>query len=262
MQNDFDTIKSWFERDVQRTMSDGELLEAYNQRHPSKVFLRSLPRDAVVLDVGAGDGSFSIVKRWPQPARPDLRMYAYSLEEGDHFDQYEGFELGDWNKAPPKFEGITFNAIICAHFIEHIDNPKKFIKWAVSRLSPGGRIYIEWPSENALHCPKHPTLSQVGLPPITANYFDDSTHQGLMPARSMVMRTLERLGLEIETSGIVRMPLLADELLDHYRKNDDTVSLQLGYWLKTGWVQQVTASVQGLDKQGISLASRIKRLLR
>jgi hypothetical protein len=58
------------------------------------------------------------------------------------------------------------------------------------------------------------------------------------------------------------MPIIADELLNHYRVKDDVVSLQLAYWLKTNGIQfmvaQNTASLprDEIHRRGISQISR------
>jgi SAM-dependent methyltransferase len=241
MQSRYELIKEWFSKPISPVMEEGELLENFHRQHPSKVFLRSLPRGARVLDIGAGDGGLSNFKQWPSPGRPDLKLYAFSLEKGRLFDQFDGYELGNWNTTRPSFGGMKFDAIHCANFIEHIDDPKSVLDWAAQNLEPWGRLYIEWPSDDSQFWPNLKELHELGFDCVIGNYFDDPTHKHHLPTTEMVESTLTANGFAVESRGIINMPILADELLNHYRAKDDVVSLQLAYWLKTGWIQYMVA---------------------
>ena len=235
-------IRAWFNQPIRRTLSDGDLLESFHLQHPSKVFLKNLPIGASVLDIGAGDGSLSIFKRWPSPARPDLRLYAFSLAKGEKFDDYDGYEIGDWNLTKPMFDNMRFDAIMCVNFIEHIDDPAGLIRWVAEHLNPGGHVYFEWPTDASRFCPRLADLDAMGFGCITGNYFDDRTHRKWLPSARFVRRKARRSGLSIVSAGVVSMPLMEDELLGHFRDTGDIVSLQFAYWLKTGWVQFLTAT--------------------
>lgn len=241
MEHRIDEIRSWFNQELEPQLADGDLLENFHRMHPSKVFLRTLPFDATVLDVGAGDGGLAVFRKWPSPARPDLKLYAFSLEKGAAFDDYDRYELGDWNVARPDFDGMKFDAIMAVNFIEHIKSPETLIRWAASRLTDRGRLYIEWPSEESQFCPQLPELAEIGFDCICGNYFDDPTHEWIIPSFKTVKSTIQDAGLKIESSGDIIMPFIADELLSHYKRTKDVVSLQFAYWLKTGWLNYVVA---------------------
>lgn len=241
MRSRYELIKDWFTKPISPVMAEGELLENFHRQHPSKVFLRSLPYGSRVLDVGAGNGGLSVFKEWPSPARPDLKLYAFSLQKGNLFDKFDGYELGNWNTTKPSFGGMKFDAIHCANFIEHIDDPKSVLDWAAQNLEPWGRLYIEWPSDDSQFWPSLKELHEIGFDVIIGNYFDDPTHKHHLPTSEMVEGALANNRLAIESRGIINMPILADELLNHYRIKGDVVSLQLAYWLKTGWIQYMIA---------------------
>jgi len=260
VENTQEAIRSWFHQQHEQTMPHGDLLESFHRQHPSKVFLRSLPLGAKVLDVGAGDGGLSIFKKWPSPARPDLRLYAFSIEKGARFADYDGFEIGDWNKTKPVFDGMQFDAVVCANFIEHIDQPASLFTWAASALKPNGRIYVEWPSDASRFCPTLPQLAEIGFGCVIGNYFDDPTHRKHLPSTGFVKRHLRRRGFAVEAAGIIRMPLMATELLSHYRATGDLVSLQLAYWLRTGWIQYITATKS--YARNARLATRLRMLVK
>lgn len=240
MTPELESIKRWFEQDVRSVIPPHEVLEHYHAQHPRAIFMKTLPAGATLLDVGAGDGGYEVFRRWPAPARPDIRLFAYSLDKGANFDRYDGYELGNWDRQRPEFGGMTFDAIYSSHFIEHITQRDAFFSWCASRLNTGGRIYVEWPSDAALHCPTMEELAGLGFGPLTANFHDDLTHADL-PATDYVLEQMRRNGLTVDARAVVRMPVFENELLRHYRETGDPVSLQFAYWLRTGWCQFVTA---------------------
>jgi SAM-dependent methyltransferase len=233
---DLDQIKAWFDKPRTRSVAEGRVMELYFTFHPRTAFLKTLPPDASVADIGAGDGSLSVFKGWPVPERKDLKMYAYSIEKGRLFDEFEGYEISDWNVAPPEFDGRTFDAILSAHFIEHIADPTSFVAWAARKLNADGRIYLEWPSKASLDLPPRKDLEAAGIPMIISRFNDDSTHRQL-PDGDVMVAAFEAAGFVIETRGIVRLPWLEDEMLAHFKDSDVRFPRQAAFWSRTGWSQ-------------------------
>ena len=235
-----DEIVAWFNRPREPRLDAGRALELYNTLLPRVSFLKMLPPAARVADIGAGDGSLSVFRRWPAPERPDLRMHAYSIEKAPLFEEYEGYEVSDWNLAPPGFAGLSFDALVCAHFIEHIAKPASLAAWAGEHLKPGGRAYIEWPSPLSLDLPPRTVLEAAGVPLVISRFDDDRTHRRL-PDRDAMIRALRRNGFRIEVAGIIRLPWLEEELLAHFRDADDGFPRQAAFWSYTGWSQYIIA---------------------
>ncbi len=233
-------LSEWYHGELRSVLPAGEVLERFHAQHPRCLFLKGLPARASVLDMGSGDGALSILREWPAPARPDLRLYAFSLDKGKYFDSYNGFEIGDWEQAPPRFEGRSFDAIFSSHFIEHIKSPGDFFHWVASRLKPGGWLFAEWPAPASKVAPTIDQLSSVGFPPLVGNFHDDRSHREL-PSMEAVQASLLGAGLRPSTQATIKLPLFEDELLAHYRVTGDLTSLQFAYWLRTGWCQYVTA---------------------
>jgi SAM-dependent methyltransferase len=233
---DIDDIAAWFKRPRTSGLNKDRVMELYFTFHPRTAFLKTLPTGAAVVDIGAGDGSLTVFRKWPEPERRDLKLYAYSIEKGRHFDDFDGFEISDWNASPPDFGGRKFDAIVCAHFIEHIADPMTFVAWAAGKLEKGGRIYLEWPSPNSLNLPSRTRLEAVGVPLIISRFDDDHTHRGLPDRDAMIESMLEN-GFRIEAQGLVRLPWLEDEMLAHFRDADDGFSRQAAFWSYTGWSQ-------------------------
>ena len=235
-----DEIVAWFNRPREPRLDAGRALELYNTLLPRVSFLKMLPPAARVADIGAGDGSLSVFRRWPAPERPDLRMHAYSIEKAPLFDEYEGYEVSDWNLAPPGFAGLSFDALVCAHFIEHIAKPASLAAWAGEHLKPGGRAYIEWPSPLSLDLPPRTVLEAAGVPLVISRFDDDRTHRRL-PDRDAMIRALRRNGFRIEVAGIIRLQWLEEDQLAHFRDADDGFPRQAAFWSYTGWSQYIIA---------------------
>jgi len=229
-------IRDWYQQKRRPELPESRVMELYFTFHPRTAFLKTLPADAVVADIGAGDGSLSSLLGWPSPARRDIRLHAYALEKGALFDRFESFEIGDWNAAPPEFSGRRFDALLCAHFIEHIGDPASFIAWAARKLVPGGRVYLEWPSPASLELPPVAELKALGVDIMISRFDDDSTHRDL-PATEDVVTACARHGLVVEGRGIVRLPWIEEEMLAHFRNDKDPFPRQAAFWSRTGWSQ-------------------------
>jgi SAM-dependent methyltransferase len=235
-QMDAEAIREWFHRKRTPQLAGTRVMELYFTFHPRTVFLKTLPYAAEVVDIGAGDGTLTVFKRWPEPARPDLNMHGYSLEKGRLFDDFSSYAIGDWDAQPPEFDGREFDAIVCAHFIEHIAEPASFIDWAARKLRPGGRVYLEWPSPASLTLPPRAQLEALGVPLMVSRFDDDATHKQL-PASEDIVAAARAQGFAIEGQGVVRLPMLEEELLAHFRADEDGFPRQAAFWSRTGWSQ-------------------------
>lgn len=229
-------IAAWFGRERHSTLHPDRVMELYFTFHPRTAFLKTLPIGAAVADIGAGDGSLSVFRRWPEPARADLRLHAYSLEKGRLFDEFESYEIGDWNVRAPRFGGTLFDAVICAHFIEHVADPQSIVRWATGSIASRGRIYLEWPSEHSIALPSRQELATAGVPLVISRFHDDATHRDL-PSRPEMIAAFEDAGFVVETQGIVRLPWLEDEMLAHFRDSQDEFPRQAAFWSYSGWSQ-------------------------
>lgn len=233
---DIQQIVDWYRRERKPQENGSRAQQLYFQFHPRTAFLKTLPAGAVVADIGAGDGSLSVFRDWPDPQRRDLRLYAYSIEKGERFDAFEGYEISDWNLAPPEFGGLQFDAVVSAHFVEHIDDPSSLVDWLARKLKPGGRAYVEWPSEASLDLPGRAALLEAGVDLVISRFDDDGTHQAL-PDRAVLERRAAEAGLTVEAAGIVRLPWIEEEFMGHFRDAADRFPAQAAFWSWTGWSQ-------------------------
>jgi SAM-dependent methyltransferase len=205
---------------------------------PKARFLKTLPAGATVLDLGAGGGGAINYRSWPDPPRDDLRFYAVDMEKGELFDRYDGYELVDFNRAKPDFDGRLFDAIYTVHFAEHVeDGPAGVAAWAASRLRPGGKLYLELPSKQSERGPRRVDLLAGGLSVSTTNFFDDSTHIQTLTLPELTA-AVSGAGLNVVESGIWQNDFLADELI----RRADAYRQTMGVWLKCGFCQYVIAT--------------------
>lgn len=218
------------------------LLDQYlNTVIPRAVFLRNAPAGADLLDLGAGDGGLAVFKSWPFVTRPDIRMHAVSLDVGERFDLYEDYELGNFEEVLPNFGGMQFDSIICSHFIEHLTDPMRALRFFGARLKPGGTVYIEWPHAVSKNMPSLSVLRDRGVNVMTTNFFDDTTHVEAWPMPE-IAEGLRAAGLQINACGRVWFDFIADQLMAYGRADDNPVDLTYAVWYKFAWAQYLIAS--------------------
>lgn len=205
---------------------------------PRLNFLKNLPEGATLLDLGAGDGSLSNFRKWPQINREDLRMLALSLERGAHFDNYEGVELTNFETADVIFPGEMIDAVVCCHFIEHMSDPVSTIKFLSNRLEKGARVYFEWPHAVSKKMPRRDWMIANGINISTTRFDDDDTHTEAWDS-DLVAGLLRDHGFTVETVGRVVMPHAASQLRD--ASENDEVSNTLAFWAYFGWAQYIIA---------------------
>jgi SAM-dependent methyltransferase len=232
----------WIRSGAEPWMDFGDAAAYMMMMHPRGLFVKTLPRHSSLLDVGAGDGSLQVLKNWPKPTRKDLRIFAYAMERGAGFENYDGYELGEWPVKTPDFDGKIFDAIFTAHFIEHIVAPLAFIDWCAGRLRVGGRLYIEWPSEDSVALPPLAKFREQNIPLIISAFHDDHTHRDL-PDRKEILNALEKSEFLIDQQGVISNPFMEQEALAHFKNGtSDPYALQSAYWSKTRWSQFIVAT--------------------
>ena len=235
-------LLEWFRNGDSVWFDHGDAVEYLAASHPRTMFVKSLRRHAVLLDVGAGNGSLEVLRDWPSPCRRDLKFLAYAMDQGERFCHYDQFELGEWPNRKPTFDNIQFDAIVSSHFIEHIDDPDEFIDWMADRLQLGGRVYVEWPSEVSLELPESAYFRERDVPIMISNFFDDNTHKQI-PERAEVCRRFEQNGMRILQQGTISNPFVEQELLAHHKLGmASAFDVQSAFWSHTGWAQFVVAS--------------------
>ncbi|MCL1815106.1 MAG: class I SAM-dependent methyltransferase [Treponema sp.] len=105
-----------------------------------------LSTDPTVLDVGCAAGSqLTMLKGrgWT------VRGVEISGPQADYCRK-RGLEVSTLPLEENNFPGQCFDAILASHVIEHLNNPKSFVREAARILKPRGRLYITTPNITGL----------------------------------------------------------------------------------------------------------------
>ncbi len=135
-------------------------------------FLKSIKKNALLLDVGCGNSSPAICKL----LRPDI--YYVGIDIGDYNQHKNPNDVADKYvlTTPDMFSNTIanfqnkFDAVISSHNLEHCDAPNPVLKAMLRALKLGGRFYLSFPCEASIAFPKRRGL----------NFFDDDTHKNIL----------------------------------------------------------------------------------
>lgn len=146
-----------------------------------------------LLDIGAGNHSASLVKHY----LPHCQYFGVDIDK-DYNNDEQDFALMEqfWEKDLTQLDfddipNASFDAILMAHIIEHLENGDEVLKALAPKLKNGGVIYIEFPGRKSPHLP-----SKKG----TLNFYDDDTHCRLY-THEEIESILKKSGFKILKSG-------------------------------------------------------------
>lgn len=169
-----------------------------------------------VLEIGIGnDSPYRFKKYFKKCLYDGLDVdLNYNLSEKSIFQINRFYKM---NLENPEFSQIPdsfYDYILIAHVIEHINNGEEVIKEICKKISFGGYIYIEYPSEKSKYFP-----SMKG----TLNFYDDKTHKRFYDIK-IINNILVRSGFSIIKSGrkkdylrIIALPYMIIKSLIKYR---------------------------------------------
>jgi SAM-dependent methyltransferase len=163
-----------------------------SNRYAKVAFLDSCVPHARILDVGCGNDSPALFKN----IRPDI--YYVGLDIGDYNQVSDHTKYADEYilVSPEQFStkiaemSASFDAVVSAHNIEHCNDPQNVLVAMLRALTPGGRIFLSFPSEASARFP-----SRGG----TLNFFDDPTHTTL-PNFEKIRAAIEAEGCAIDVA--------------------------------------------------------------
>jgi 2-polyprenyl-3-methyl-5-hydroxy-6-metoxy-1,4-benzoquinol methylase len=171
----------------------------------ARTIAQRYPGGGVLVDVGCGSG----------------QLWSFV---GDHFDHYIGVDAVRYDDLPPQTEFISFDLdlgkaplkegcadVVCAvEIIEHLENPRAFIRELVRLTKPGGLVIVTTPNQLSL-------LSKLTL--ILKNQFNAFQEApGLYPAHLTALLEIDLIRIfteytlnkvQIEYSQCGRMPFTA-----------------------------------------------------
>ena len=131
-----------------------------------------------VLDIGCGNNSPSITKRWfPGCHYTGADIQRYNLNGKDDAAMDEFYLLGVDGTGYDAIPDASYDLVILNHVIEHMTAPAPILTTLCRKLKPGGYIWIAFPSLRSLRLPSSEDE--------TLQFCDDPTHVWLPDVREV-----------------------------------------------------------------------------
>jgi SAM-dependent methyltransferase len=166
-------------------------------------FVAGIPRDGLLLDLGASDGE---TLGHMAELRPDLRLLAADMAgRPENYPSGCRFQRVNLERDPLDCPDQSLDAITCMQLLEHLSDRTVLLHEVARVLKPGGRVYFEMPHPRTLGLAS-PTGRAAGT--FTLNFFDDPTHVRLVTAGALAQQ-LREAGLDVLGSGTSRNWMLA-----------------------------------------------------
>jgi SAM-dependent methyltransferase len=195
--------------------------------------LVNLPVNGLVLDVGCF--GFSRLRQAEKLGRSDLRHAGVDFIDPENVPEGVNFRRADLNREQIPFEDDRFDIVVASHVVEHVRDPIRLIADCIRVCKPGGKIYIEAPSERSLLLPSMP-FKFDGFHSLS--FFDDPTHI----SRPWTPQSLYRLSCYFGCSTVMakhqiswKIRLLSPLLIPLALLLRDAVRLEKWIWLTVGW---------------------------
>jgi SAM-dependent methyltransferase len=131
-----------------------------------------------ILDIGCGNNSPSVTKRWFPGCHysgADIRHDHLSAEDDAAMDAF--YLLGADGSGYAAIPEASYDFLILNHVVEHMTEPAPILAALCRKLKPGGYIWIAFPSVRSLGLP-----SSVDE---TLQFCDDPTHVYLPDVREV-----------------------------------------------------------------------------
>jgi len=140
---------------------------------------RRFPSTSIrILDIGCGNNSPSVTKRWFPGCHytgADIQRYNLSGEDDAAMDAF--YLLGADGTGYEAIPNAAFDLVVLNHVIEHMSEPAPILAALCTKLKPGGYIWIAFPSLRSLSLPSSDDE--------TLQFCDDPTHVRLPDIREV-----------------------------------------------------------------------------
>lgn len=166
-----------------------------------------LPPVARILDIGCGNGSPTLTKRWfPGCHYAGADIQRFNLSDADVAAMDTFFSIGADGSGYSAIPEASYDFVILNHVVEHMANPAPIVAALCGKLKPGGLIWIAFPSLRSLALPHSADE--------TLQFCDDPTHVRLPDVREIANLLLAN-GVTVLHAGRSRegfITTLKDEL--------------------------------------------------
>jgi 2-polyprenyl-3-methyl-5-hydroxy-6-metoxy-1,4-benzoquinol methylase len=152
-----------------------------------EVVVDSGPPYGVLLDVGCGTGTLAMSMAGLFDHYIGCDIVAY---EGFPNEKWASLVIADLNRHPYPFEDGTADIVAAIETIEHLENPRAFVRELVRLARPKGLVVVTTPNQLSL-------LSKLSLlVKDDFDAFDDRTGQYPAHITALVANDLRRIGVE------------------------------------------------------------------
>jgi SAM-dependent methyltransferase len=125
--------------------------------------VRRLPRDAVVVDLGCGEGYLTFALR-----QAGFGCVGVDLSETVVARARRRFGHDDWFATPDELAGIGADLVIALELIEHVPDPVGFLHDTTKLLRAGGSVVVTTPNRDAAPAD---AIWDTDLPPVHLHWF-------------------------------------------------------------------------------------------
>jgi ubiquinone/menaquinone biosynthesis C-methylase UbiE len=193
--------------------------------------LGTLPPNSRMLDLGCGEGG---LLRNLALKLPTLDLHGCDVQRPVDLPANVVFKQTNFDLAELPYSDDYFDFIVMQHVLEHLEKPIPAIAQVLRILKPGGRVFIEVPSNYSMMW-SYPFAQNRGY---ILHYYDDPTHLG----RPWTPQALCRLALyysckpvlakyDFSWASVVKvLPMFVYAQLSG---NSDGFVKE--YWQATGW---------------------------
>lgn len=131
-----------------------------------------------ILDIGCGNGSPTVTKRWfPGCHYVGADIQRYKLSDADMAAMDAFYPLNIDGSGYDAIPDASYDFVILNHVVEHMRDPAPVVATLCGKLKPGGFIWIAFPSLRSLSLPH--SVDE------TLQFCDDATHVYLPDVREM-----------------------------------------------------------------------------
>jgi ubiquinone biosynthesis O-methyltransferase len=180
---------------------------------PLLVELGPLP-GTTLLDIGCGNGALtaSLAQRGAAVTGMDLSESGIALARAAHPDVR--FEVGSvYDDLRARFG--TFDRVVALEVIEHLFDPRTFLRRAFEALKPGGRLVLSTPYHGYL---KNVVLALSGKLDAHFTVLWDGGHIKFFSERTLAAMLQEAGFVDLRFQGAGRVPLLWKSLVASARR--------------------------------------------
>lgn len=163
---------------------------------PKFKFVRKrLPPCPAILDVGCGNHSPTLTKRWFPGARyAGADIQDYNIDDADRAAMDHFYPITAAGGGYDAIPDDSFDLVLMNHVVEHMRDPMPVVAQMCRKLRSGGCIWIAFPSLRSLALP-----SATG----TLHFCDDDTHVRVVDVKDVSNVLLDN-GVRIVHAGRTR----------------------------------------------------------